>query len=296
MRSSPLSGRRKEKRVPPSAANSRGTCRLRVSSTPISSTGWPSSSIFQVLQSIPPIRETSDVAPSSPHAGSIRPGAFRPSWLRLVAARWSTPYRQAGWPTVTVHNHLDVQPADGDGWRADPLQFSKTPVRSASSAVGRPTMKAGPRQTPSSSRAHHLGDRADVRALRPACAAYNLLRLTLRTATTDLHSLITGGVVCNPLAELLHVVAECVDGATGEVLVPGFYDEVEPLTSHEEGDVQARSQDRFVARDRSVGSDAAVVGRPVRSTGLWWRHRARYQGRDSAGSRSEAVGVDWCPT
>ena len=31
-------------------------------------------------------------------------------------------------------------------------------------------------------------------------------RLTLRTATTDLHSGITGGVVRNPLAELMQVV------------------------------------------------------------------------------------------
>ena len=59
-------------------------------------------------------------------------------------------------------------------------------------------------------------------------------RLTLRTATTDLHSGITGGVVRNPLAELMQVVANCVDGQTGRVLIPGFYDEVEQLTLQEE--------------------------------------------------------------
>jgi len=59
-------------------------------------------------------------------------------------------------------------------------------------------------------------------------------RLTLRTATNDLHSGITGGVVRNPLAELMQAVSACVDGRTGEVLIPGFYDEVEPLRPEEE--------------------------------------------------------------
>src|SRR5205807_8196495 len=55
-------------------------------------------------------------------------------------------------------------------------------------------------------------------------------RLTLRTATTDLHSGITGGVVRNPLIELMQVVASCVDARAGRVLIPGFYDEVEQLS------------------------------------------------------------------
>ena len=28
------------------------------------------------------------------------------------------------WPTVTVYNHLDVQPADGDDWRTDPFTLT----------------------------------------------------------------------------------------------------------------------------------------------------------------------------
>src|SRR5690242_14811050 len=27
------------------------------------------------------------------------------------------------WPSVTVYNHLDVQPADGDAWRTDPFNL-----------------------------------------------------------------------------------------------------------------------------------------------------------------------------
>ena len=68
---------------------------------------------------------------------------------------------------------------------------------------------------------------AGLRGMQP-------FRLTLRTATSDLHSGITGGVVRNPLAELMQVVSSCVDARTGQVLIPGFYDEVEPLTPEEE--------------------------------------------------------------
>src|SRR5207302_2280847 len=68
---------------------------------------------------------------------------------------------------------------------------------------------------------------AGLRGMQP-------FRLTLRTATTDLHSGMTGGVVRNPLAELMQVVSACFDARTGEVLIPGFYDEVEPLTPEQE--------------------------------------------------------------
>jgi len=71
-------------------------------------------------------------------------------------------------------------------------------------------------------------------------------RLTLSTATNDLHSGITGGVVRNPLTELMQVVASCVDGQTGRVLIPGFYDEVEQLTLQEE--------DAFLSSGFSVDS------------------------------------------
>jgi acetylornithine deacetylase/succinyl-diaminopimelate desuccinylase-like protein len=68
---------------------------------------------------------------------------------------------------------------------------------------------------------------AGLRGMQP-------FRLTLRTATSDLHSGITGGVARNPLMELMQVVSTCVDGHTGRVLIPGFYDEVEALTPDEE--------------------------------------------------------------
>jgi acetylornithine deacetylase/succinyl-diaminopimelate desuccinylase-like protein len=39
----------------------------------------------------------------------------------LVLARMTA---NPAWPTVTVYNHLDVQPADGDDWRTDPFQLT----------------------------------------------------------------------------------------------------------------------------------------------------------------------------
>ena len=80
-------------------------------------------------------------------------------------------------------------------------------------------------------------------------------RLTLRTATTDLHSGITGGGVRNPLLELMEVVSSCVDARSGKVLIPGFYDEVELLSAEDERGFLASgfSVDQF-QRDYQVTS------------------------------------------
>ena len=44
-------------------------------------------------------------------------------------------FQDASFPTVTVYNHLDVQPADGEGWRTPPFKLT----RDASTASGGPT-------------------------------------------------------------------------------------------------------------------------------------------------------------
>ena len=181
-----------------------------------------------------------------------------------------------GWPTITVYNHLDVQPADGDDWRTDPFQLTIQGDR----YIGRGTTDdKGPALTAllgaiaarearvpvniaflweleEEIGSHHfeeaisqhrnqlatdaivVSDTIWVTRGKPSSPAglrgMQPFRLTLRTATTDLHSGITGGVVRNPLAELMQVVAACVDARTGNVLIPGFYDEVEPLSPAEE--------------------------------------------------------------
>ena len=41
-------------------------------------------------------------------------------------------FQDPSFPTVTVYNHLDVQPADGEGWRTPPFKLT----RDASGAAG----------------------------------------------------------------------------------------------------------------------------------------------------------------
>ncbi|TAK20617.1 MAG: dipeptidase [Chloroflexota bacterium] len=51
-------------------------------------------------------------------------------------------------------------------------------------------------------------------------------------ANSDLHSGLYGGAVTNPLHALVQALASC-RGADGRVLVPGFYDEVLPLSAED---------------------------------------------------------------
>lgn len=193
----------------------------------------------------------------------------------LVHARFSD---DPSYPTVTVYNHLDVQPADGTDWRTDPFQCTaqgdrylgrgatddKGPAltallgalaaREAGVALNIAFLweleeEIGSQHFAETLQLHANRLRTDsvvvsdtiwVTRAKPSSPTglrgMQPFRLTLRTATTDLHSGLTGGVVRNPLTELMQVVSTCVDGRTGEVLISHFYDEVEPLTAQEERD------------------------------------------------------------
>jgi acetylornithine deacetylase/succinyl-diaminopimelate desuccinylase-like protein len=59
------------------------------------------------------------------------------------------------------------------------------------------------------------------------------LTVTLETAAHDLHSGLVGGAARNPVAELAWLVGELMDARTGEVKVPGFAEDAEPLTDAE---------------------------------------------------------------
>ena len=56
--------------------------------------------------------------------------------------------------------------------------------------------------------------------------------ITLRGPARDLHSGIFGGAVDNPAMALCQLLAQCRD-ADGRVAIPGFYDDVRPLTDSE---------------------------------------------------------------
>jgi acetylornithine deacetylase/succinyl-diaminopimelate desuccinylase-like protein len=61
--------------------------------------------------------------------------------------------------------------------------------------------------------------------------AYMEVRVT--GPNRDLHSGTFGGAVWNPLNALCHIVDRLRDPRTGQVLIPGFYDDVRPLASWE---------------------------------------------------------------
>jgi acetylornithine deacetylase/succinyl-diaminopimelate desuccinylase-like protein len=192
----------------------------------------------------------------------------------LVHARLS---EVPDWPTITLYNHLDVQPADGDDWRTHPFQLTtegdryigrgatddKGPALTAllgalaarsadvpvnvhflwelEEEVGSEHFEAAllrHRDSLKTTDAVVVSDTIWITRGKPSTPAglrgLQPFVFTLRTATTDLHSGITGGAVRNPLTELMQVVSACVDGRSGRVLIPGFYDDVEPLTPAEE--------------------------------------------------------------
>jgi acetylornithine deacetylase/succinyl-diaminopimelate desuccinylase-like protein len=188
--------------------------------------------------------------------------------------------RGASLPTVTVYNHLDVQPAEGPDWETPPFDF----VRKGDRYFGRgttddkgpavttlfgaryawehdvpvnihllwefeeeigsphfePTIKENAKEFATDSVV--VSDTVWVSRERPAQPAglrgLQGFRFTLQTGETDQHSGTAGGAARNPITELCQLVAECVDGRTGRVKIPGFYADVAPPTKRELEDLK----------------------------------------------------------
>jgi acetylornithine deacetylase/succinyl-diaminopimelate desuccinylase-like protein len=186
-------------------------------------------------------------------------------------------------PTVTVYNHLDVQPASKkkEPWNTEPFEF----VKAGNRYLGRGTTDdKGPAvtalfgaryafQNGAGANIHflweleeeigsphfettireHAGDfKTDsivvsdtvwVSRSRPAQPAglrgLQGLFFDLKTGETDQHSGTAGGAARNPLTEMCQLIAECVDGKTGRVKIPGFYADVVPPTKKELTDLAA---------------------------------------------------------
>ena len=187
-------------------------------------------------------------------------------------------------PTVTVYNHLDVQPAsmETEPWTSEPFDMKiegdkylgrgttddKGPALTALYGINAARQADTPlnmnllwefeEEIGSGNFAAALksagGEMATDSVLvsdtiwvsreQPACPAglrgLQGLQLTLQTAETDQHSGVTGGAARNPIAELITLVAEMVDGRTGKVKIKGFYDDV-AMPSRRELDEFARS-------------------------------------------------------
>jgi acetylornithine deacetylase/succinyl-diaminopimelate desuccinylase-like protein len=87
-----------------------------------------------------------------------------------------------------------------------------------------------------------VSDTVWVSRARPACPAglrgLQGFRFTIETGATDQHSGVTGGAARNPVTEMCTLMADCVDGRTGKVKIPGFYKDVVPPTRQELQDLK----------------------------------------------------------
>ena len=178
-------------------------------------------------------------------------------------------------PTVTIYNHLDVQPADASEWHKAPFTFYKVGDRyegrgttddkgpgltamlatryaiengvplnikfiwELEEEIGSPNFESFIRKNRSRLQTDSVlvSDTIWIARGRPA-VPYGLRGLqailfSLETHGKDVHSGTTGGVARNPIGELCQVVADCYDAQTGRVKIPGFYDDVRPVTKDE---------------------------------------------------------------
>jgi acetylornithine deacetylase/succinyl-diaminopimelate desuccinylase-like protein len=183
----------------------------------------------------------------------------------IVSGGWTTGSHH---PTVTVYNHLDVQPAQEPEWKQSPFIFTnedgiyhgrgstddKGPALAATlgaryaieqglpinirflweleEEIGSPHFATGLKNHAAIRRPDSVvvSDTIWIAKGRPAMP-YGLrgllgARLTLRTGSKDAHSGVTGGAARNPLAELMEIAGACVDAKTGQVKIPGFYQDV----------------------------------------------------------------------
>ncbi|HEY7575166.1 MAG TPA: M20/M25/M40 family metallo-hydrolase [Thermoanaerobaculia bacterium] len=183
-------------------------------------------------------------------------------------------------PTVTVYNHLDVQPAEGDDWRTPPFDFvkegdryfargttdDKGPAITAlfgaryawengvpanihflwefEEEIGSPHFETTIRKEAKrfATDSVVVSDTVWVSRSRPAQPAglrgLQGFRFELQTGQTDQHSGTAGGAARNPVTEICQLIAECVDGKTGRVKIPGFYADVVPPTRKELEDLK----------------------------------------------------------
>jgi acetylornithine deacetylase/succinyl-diaminopimelate desuccinylase-like protein len=181
-------------------------------------------------------------------------------------------------PTVTVYNHLDVQPANEPEWQTDPFKLKiedgryrgrgatddKGPALTAllgavaahraglpvnikflwetEEEIGSPNFKSGLERHAGKLATDSVvvSDTIWITRGKPSTPAglrgLQGFSITLETAAHDLHSGLVGGAARNPLTELAWLIGKMVKGKTGEVKIPGFYDDVEKLSKSEKKD------------------------------------------------------------
>ena len=178
-------------------------------------------------------------------------------------------------PTVTIYNHIDVQPADPAEWNSEPFQMKvegdkylgrgttddKGPALAVLFAakyarsigvpinikfiweleeeIGSPSFEQFLKDNNAKLSTDYIAvsDTIWISRERPAIG-YGLRGLfgvlvRLKTGTKDVHSGLTGGLARNPIGELAQLISKCYDASTGEVKIPGFYDDVMPFLEEE---------------------------------------------------------------
>lgn len=178
-------------------------------------------------------------------------------------------------PTVSIYNHIDVQPADASEWNSAPFSMTidngvyrgrgttddKGPALAAlygaryarekgvpinikfiwelEEEIGSPNFEEFLLKNKEALATDSVvvSDTIWVSRERPAIP-YGLRGLQcamvkLKTGVKDVHSGLTGGLARNPIGELAQLISECYDARTGQVHIPGFYDDVEAPSGNE---------------------------------------------------------------
>jgi acetylornithine deacetylase/succinyl-diaminopimelate desuccinylase-like protein len=84
--------------------------------------------------------------------------------------------------------------------------------------------------------------------------------VTVRTGKHDLHSGLYGGAAPNAIQALCHIIARLKD-EQGRILVPGYYDAVQPVSEVERAQWAALPFDEEQYRQQEIGA-SALVGEP----------------------------------
>jgi acetylornithine deacetylase/succinyl-diaminopimelate desuccinylase-like protein len=220
----------------------------------------------------PDIRKGAELARQFLESFGAKAELHETSGYPVVFGRFTAPGAKK---TVTIYNHIDVQPAQEPQWTREPFVFAKedgkyfgrgstddkgpalTALFGAKYAVenGLPLNINFIWELEEEIGSPHFAEfiKANISMLKtdsvlvsdtiwisrnkPAIP-YGLRGMvtgimSLETGKTDAHSGVTGGAARNPIAEMAHVITQCLDAKTGKVKIPGFYDDVKKVTPKE---------------------------------------------------------------
>lgn len=93
---------------------------------------------------------------------------------------------------------------------------------------------------------------AKTPAVTLGCRGIVTFELLVKGPNKDLHSGSHGGLVVNPIHALTEILAKLHDPKTGEVTIPGFYDDVAPLTIEEKSQLSLEFDEKQYTHDFGV--------------------------------------------